>query len=745
VDLDGTPIGTRGSHDARSRVAFGGAAAIAGPVLLDRPGRMPRHPSRLPGACGAPILVLRAIITAVETDDTRPGLRNEVARLLEVSDPPLVSVIVRSVGRDTLAQALDSIARQSYANIEVVVVDAVGRGHPPLPATCGSHPLRLCGRGERLGRSRAANVGLEEARGAYVIFLDDDDWFLPSHVVALVTALEKASSAEVAYAGVRCMADSGRTERVLDVPFDAARLRSGNYIPIHAALIRQSVLARGTRFDEGLDSFEDWDFWLQLARREPFIHVGQASACYRTGGASGVGLTADEHRRNVGQALVSEKWRTVWSGEELNATFEGCRQEEVRVRTRLHETTEELDRLKRHTDDLERELTQIKLSLSIRVTSPLRWLASRLRRSDQPSGKADAVAPDEDSSSQRAESPAPAFAVLTEAPLVSVVVPVYNACRTDPEFLRKALASVCSQTYRHLELLIVDDGSTDATKTLCTEVIDAQNALPIYYLSKENGGQSSARNFGIARARGDYVSFLDQDDMFYAEKLERVVALLEPGVDLVYTDADTIDAHGEILMRGMHRDRRFGWPNPKRSAEDVLFKDVFVMPGLMTVSRSAFQRFGGFDESLSGYEDDDLFVRVFLNGTVRYLPESTLKWRMHADAYSQSSRMVRSRLRYWEKLMAEHTAGGTDRRRAHGISRRFFREFFRQAAHQLRNGNPIFSENLATGRRIVPHLGLFDRLAFGYWMTVWCRLAAGSEPVRNLLEGWWRVSEVQQR
>jgi len=689
-------------------------------------------------------LVPHAIIAAVEMDGTRPGLCNEVARLLEIGDSPLVSVIVRSVGRDTLAQALDSIARQSYANIEVVVVDAAGRGHPPMPATRGSHPLRLCGRGERLGRSRAANVGLEEARGKYLIFLDDDDWFLPSHIVALVAALEQSPSVDVAYAGVRCVGVSGKTDRVLDLPFDPARLRSGNYIPIHAALIRRSAFAGGARFDEALDSFEDWDFWLQLVRRGPFIHVGQASACYRTGGASGVGLTPNDDRRKAGEAVVLEKWRTVWSGEELEETIEQSREGDLALLARLDEAAEEIDRLERHADDLQRELTQIKLSLSIRVTAPLRWLASVLRRSDQPCGEAAAVAPDEGPSSLQAESAAPPLAVLTEAPLVSVVVPVYNACRTDPEFLRKALASVCTQTYRHLELLIVDDGSTDATRTICAQFMESQNTLPIFYLSKENGGQSSARNFGIARAQGDYVSFLDQDDMFYPEKLERVVALLE-GVDLVYTDADTIDAGDQILIREIHQAHRLGWPHPKRTVEDVLFKDVFVMPGVMTVRRDLLQRVGGFDESLSGYEDDDLFLRLFLKGTVRYLPESTLKWRMHEENYGQSSRMVPSRIRYWEKLMAEHTAGGTDRRRAHGISRRFFREFLRQAAQQLRDGNPVFRENLATGKRIVPHLGLVDRLAFGYWMTAWCRLAACSEPVRNLLEGWWRASEMQQR
>jgi len=440
-------------------------------------------------------------------------------------------------------------------------------------------------------------------------------------------------------------------------------------------------------------------------------------------------LAPDEQRRNVGQARVLEKWRTIWSGEELNATFEGGRQGEVMVRTLFEEAVKELDRLRRHVDGLERELTHIRLSWSIRVTSPLRWVGSRMRRSDGPSAKADTVGPDDGASTPQAESPPPPLAVLTEAPLVSVVVPVYNACRTDPAFLRKALASVCSQTYRHLELLIVDDGSTDATRALCTQFMESQNTLPIYYFSKENGGQSSARNLGVARARGDYVSFLDQDDMFYADKLERVVALLEPGVDLVYTDADTIDADGRILMRGIHRDRRFGWPNPKRSAEDVLFRDVFVMPGVMTVSRSAFQRLGEFDESLSGYEDDDLFVRVFLNGTVRYLPESTLEWRMHAEAYSQTSRIVRSRTQYWKKLMAGYTDGGRDRYRVVGISRRFFREFLRQAIQQRRQGTELYRENLSAGRQIVPNLPLLERLGFGYPAPLWCAVAARCRPV----------------
>ncbi len=237
-------------------------------------------------------------------DDTGRVIGNEVVRLLEREHVPLVSVIVRSMGRPELEEALASVVAQTYPNIEVVVVDALGRDHPPLPASCGTHPLRLCGRGEPLRRSRAANVGLEEARGEYLVFLDDDDWFLANHVTSLVAALEARPETVLAYAGVRAVAPDGTPGELINEPYDAAVLRCGNYIPLHAAVFRRTAVERGARFDEALDAFEDWDFWLGVARMGPFHHLDQVSACYRAGGASGVGLGGDVERQRDGRLRV---------------------------------------------------------------------------------------------------------------------------------------------------------------------------------------------------------------------------------------------------------------------------------------------------------------------------------------------------------------------------------------------------------------------------------------------------------
>jgi glycosyltransferase involved in cell wall biosynthesis len=328
-----------------------------------------------------------------------------------------------------------------------------------------------------------------------------------------------------------------------------------------------------------------------------------------------------------------------------------------------------------------------------------------------------------------------------DGPLISVVVPVYNACRSDPRYLREALASVLHQSYGSFELIVVDDGSTDGSAALCEEALRARpDEVEARLLHKPNGGQSSARNFGARHARGEWVSFLDQDDQFLPDKLARVAPLLQPGVDMVYTDVDSMDADGRPLWVGLHRDHGCGGAHPKSALEDVILRNVMVVPGVMTLRRDFFLRLGGFDETLSGYEDDDLFLRVFQAGTIAYLPESTMRWRMHGQMYSSSTRHLESRLRYWRKLLAEHAAGGRDRRRTRLLSRRFASESMRQAVVQLRAGNPLHAENVAVARTLGAHLSVPERVLLVPYLAGWCRLAARHELVRLLLAAWWRVT-----
>ncbi len=251
-------------------------------------------------------------------------------------DEPLVSVIIRSMGRKDLHRALDSVALQTYPNIEVVVVNAKGEKDPGLGEWCGRFPLRQCHSLQPLSRSKAANVGLENAMGEYFIFLDDDDWFYPDHVSGLAEALMDVEKAYVAYAGVECIRldSNGNSERlqVFNEPFDRFRLLSENFIPMHAALFRKEVLQSGCRFDENLMLHEDWDFWIQLSQLADFVHLDKVSAAYRISTSDRSGIWYDDKRTHQAVLKVLEKWWPHWDAEKLQHNLWDTRNKLIKMR-----------------------------------------------------------------------------------------------------------------------------------------------------------------------------------------------------------------------------------------------------------------------------------------------------------------------------------------------------------------------------------------------------------------------------
>ena len=238
-----------------------------------------------------------------------------------VDSAPLVSVIIRTMGRDELVEALDSVAGQTYGNIEVILSDARGHGKLPSPGYCGRFPLRVASTGAPLGRGAAANVGLTAAVGDYVVFLDDDDWYLPDHVASLVGAIQDSPDASAAYAGIVCKAknEAGDWESVytFNQPYDPIRLLVENYLPMHAVLFSRGLVGSDLRFDETLHVYEDWDFWIQLSALTRLVHVDRVTAIYRIAAGSGFGLRAEDPAIESGLAALFDKWRLRWSLEQV--------------------------------------------------------------------------------------------------------------------------------------------------------------------------------------------------------------------------------------------------------------------------------------------------------------------------------------------------------------------------------------------------------------------------------------------
>lgn len=194
-------------------------------------------------------------------------------------------------------------------------------------------------------------------------------------------------------------------------------------------------------------------------------------------------------------------------------------------------------------------------------------------------------------------------------PLVSVIIPVFNRLC----FLHAAIESVLAQTYRSYEIVVVDDGST----------VDVSSHLhkfrgDLTLLRKENGGLASARNFGVKSATGEFLAFLDDDDLFCPEKLERQVAILDnnPSIGMVYSREYVINQVGGLI--GDSVQNGVIAPLPSGSIAKDYFMNSFI--GVMTtlVPRKVFEEMNGFDEKLYFNEDDDLWFRIMLQYPVIY-------------------------------------------------------------------------------------------------------------------------------
>ncbi len=228
-----------------------------------------------------------------------------------------VSILVRSMARPSLAGALASIVAQTRRPLEVVVVNASGKPHPPLPDPADGLHFRLVDADRPLPRAVAANHALQAAQGRWLLFLDDDDTLDVDHVARLHAALQTNPGQRVAHTGVRLTDAEGHTVGVLDEPVDARSLWSANRLAIHAVLFERSLVDEGARFDESLDVYEDWDFWFQLARRVPFLHQPGVSASYRLVGNSGASEPHDAEASRRLRLPFYRKWLPQLSADEL--------------------------------------------------------------------------------------------------------------------------------------------------------------------------------------------------------------------------------------------------------------------------------------------------------------------------------------------------------------------------------------------------------------------------------------------
>jgi glycosyltransferase involved in cell wall biosynthesis len=218
------------------------------------------------------------------------------------------------------------------------------------------------------------------------------------------------------------------------------------------------------------------------------------------------------------------------------------------------------------------------------------------------------------------------------APRVTVIIPCYNR----EKYLRQAIDSVLGQTWPNVELVVVDDGSTDGSAEVLKSYGDRIRVLT--HPGRANRGQSASINLGLASSESEYVAILDSDDWWAEDKLRLQVEYLEanPDFGLVYGNGYQVTESGErkwrIYDRG-HTDES----DPAR----VLADCYFLVPNNSLVRRRVFDEVGGFDESLRAAQDHDMAIRIAEATKIAYIPEDLFFYRRHDDSISKKGTKTR--------------------------------------------------------------------------------------------------------
>jgi glycosyltransferase involved in cell wall biosynthesis len=237
-------------------------------------------------------------------------------------------------------------------------------------------------------------------------------------------------------------------------------------------------------------------------------------------------------------------------------------------------------------------------------------------------------------------------------PRVSVIIPTYNC----EQFIGRAINSALAQTYRDFEVIVVDDGSTDRTQSLVAGYGDA-----VHYVYQSNQGASAARNAALTRAGGEFIAYLDADDLWDPEKLVRQIAYLDahPACGFVHTEVSVIDEQDKVLYARFNHDTGRAVPQG-RCVRDVLLRS-HIQTLTVLERRIAFNDAGNFDLRLPVAQDYLHWILIVLRGyEVGYLPEplGQYRWR-EGSLMSSQRRLLDDFVKIYEIVLTEQSLKDT--------------------------------------------------------------------------------------
>ena len=540
-----------------------------------------------------------------------------------------VSVIIPTYNyAHFIAEAVESVLTQTFPIFEIIVVDDGSSDNTEEVIKQFGDKVRYI-RQKNGGVGLARNTGVKNSAGEFIAFLDADDIWLPQKIEHQIQLFQTDDEIGLITTAMRELYVKGKTIRIY------AEGKNGwcadNLLllepvvvgPGSTTLVKRKIFEQIGGFDETkeLHPSEDWEFCYRVARQFKLAFLPEILVEYRNHGNNGH-LQIPRFERAM--TLAFEK---IFSNDA--AEIQKLKEQSY---SNLHKMLAGSYFLNKHYRNFFKHSFKsvwlMPTNISYFFTFPLR----RFRKRRENTGIINA--------NKRAQPSLPSILDRRNIPKISVVIPTYNYAN----FIAEAVESVLTQTFPIFEIIVVDDGSSDNTEEVIKQFGDK-----VRYIKQKNGGVCAARNTGVKNASGDFIAFLDADDAWLAEKIEKQIAKFgeDSQIGLVHCEMREFDTETGETVR-LHIEGEEGWV----ADELLLFEKPVVIGcgGSIMVSRKAFEAVGGFDTNLTVGEDWDFCYRIAKNFKVGFVREILVDYRNHGNnSHLNIPEMERSMKIFYEK------------------------------------------------------------------------------------------------
>jgi glycosyltransferase involved in cell wall biosynthesis/LmbE family N-acetylglucosaminyl deacetylase len=606
---------------------------------------------------------------------------------------PLVSIIIRTRNRpDLLANAVKSVCRQTYTNIELIVINDGGEDvEDVVRGLCKDIPVNYMAHESNRGRSAAANTGLKAAKGNYINFLDDDDIFYPHHVEKLIAWIS-LKRVPVAYSNVLSVyfdrppyltEHCKRDELNYNIGFDPDRILFQNYIPLMSVMFEKKNLDKTGLFDEDLSVFEDWDLWIRMSRHFTFSHVDEVTAEYRFYGSESIVQSHrqkyeyDKNQAKIFDRIIPHLNGELWikflkspyinslrkidnedtltpqslesfskNGNAVNRHLEQISKIQLDTQDRTLEILARFDELSKtnhaalsnlksfsdHDLEQRRTLQEIYASKSwkcLQLYRKIRHHSARMLRN------------------ARVKKNPGNMGKSTPFPEVSIVIPAYNGGR----YIEDCLNSATNQSFSNIEIIIADDCSEDDTFQKVRDFMREDRRIA-YFKNDVNLGLVMNWNKCLENCRGKWIKFLFQDDLLHPHSVETMLKSSFEDANggfprLIIGERDFIieDGISDVFKNYYeHHILRISDITENTSITPEDFSVAMIKAGIgvnfigepssVMLRKDIFSDYSLFNVNLVQLCDLEYWTRIGSNETIRYIPETLASFRVHKDAAS---------------------------------------------------------------------------------------------------------------